>query len=82
KGEKIMELLSCEAVKKLVEEGIPESGVEVKDLTGTSDHFHIRVTSPAFEGKSLLDQHKMVQKSLGRYLGQEIHAVEIKTITG
>jgi stress-induced morphogen len=56
--------------------------VEVKDLTGTSDHFHIRVTSPAFEGKSLLDQHKMVQKSLGRFLGQEIHAVEIKTITG
>ena len=75
-----MELFSCEDVKKLVEEGMPESAVVVEDLTGTSDHFHIRVTSTAFDGKSLLEQHKMVQKALGVHLGQEIHAIEIKTL--
>ncbi len=77
-----MELLSCDDVKKLVEEGLPDSTVQVEDLTGTSDHFHIRVTSTSFEGRSLLEQHKMVQKALGIHLGREIHAIEIKTITG
>ena len=77
-----MELLSCENVRTLVEEGLPGSVVEVKDLTGTSDHFHIRVTSAAFDGKSLLEQHKMVQKALGEFLGREIHAIELKTLVG
>ena len=36
-----MELLSCDAVKNMVEEGLPDSVVQVDDLTGTSDHFHI-----------------------------------------
>jgi stress-induced morphogen len=40
------------------------------------------VTSAAFEGKSLLEQHKMVQKALGTHLGREIHAIEIKTLVG
>lgn len=77
-----MELLSCENVKTLVEEGLAGSVVEVNDLTGTSDHFHIHVTSGDFEGKSLLEQHKMVQKTLGEHLGREIHAIKLKTVIG
>ena len=74
-------MLSTEDVKKLVEAGIPDSTVEVGDLTGTSDHFAVTVTSPAFAGKSRIEQHKMVHRALGEHLTTTIHAVQIKTST-
>ena len=72
-------MLSTDDVKKLIEQGIPRSTAEVTDLTGTSDHFGLTVTSPEFVGKSLIEQHKMVQNSLGEHLTTTIHAVDIKT---
>lgn len=68
-------------VKKLVEDAIPGSEVEVADLTGTSDHFDIRVCSAEFAGMSRIEQHKLVQKALGEHLTTTIHAVQIKTST-
>ncbi len=72
-------MLTTDDVKKLIETGIPESTVEVADLTGTSDHFDIRVLAAAFAGKSRIEQHKMVQTALGEHLTTTIHAVQIKT---
>ncbi len=72
-------MLSTEDVRKLIEQGIPGSTAEVSDLTGTSDHFGVTVISESFEGKSLIEQHKMVQASLGEHLTNAIHAVDIKT---
>ena len=72
-------MLTTQDVQKLIEDGIEESQVEVQDLTGTSDHFAVRVTSPAFAGKSLIEQHKMVHAALGEHLTTTIHAVDIKT---
>ena len=72
-------MLTTNDVQKLIETGIPESTVEVSDLTGTSDHFDIRVLAAAFAGKSRIEQHKMVQSALGEHLTTTIHAVQIKT---
>ncbi len=72
-------MLSTEDVRNLIEQGIPDSTAQVTDLTGTSDHFGVTVTSPEFAGKSLIEQHKMVQNSLGKHLTTTIHAVDIKT---
>ena len=33
----------------------------------------------AFAGKTLIEQHKMVQQSLGEHLTSTIHAVDIRT---
>lgn len=74
-------MLSTEDVKKLIESGIPDSQAEVGDLTGTSDHFSVTVTSPAFAGKTRIEQHKMVHRALGEHLTTTIHAVQIKTCT-
>lgn len=74
-------MLTTEDVKTLIESGITESKAEVEDLTGTSDHFAVRVVSPAFAGKSLIEQHKMVHAALGEHLTTTIHAVDIKTAT-
>jgi len=72
-------MLSTQDVKELIEAGIPGSHAEVGDLTGTSDHFSVTVTSSAFAGKSRIEQHKMVHKALGEHLTTTIHAVQIKT---
>ncbi len=74
-------MLQTADVKKMIEDAIPGSEVEVADLTGTSDHFDIKVCSAAFENKSRIEQHKMVQGALGEHLTTTIHAVQIKTIT-
>lgn len=74
-------MLTIDDVRRLIEEAIPGATVEVADMTGTSDHFDIRVRSSAFAGKSRIDQHKMVQKALSEHLTTTIHAVQIKTLT-
>ncbi|MGE0144939.1 MAG: BolA/IbaG family iron-sulfur metabolism protein [Planctomycetota bacterium] len=74
-------MFSKEAVQRLVEAGIAGARVAVTDLTGTSDHFGIRVVAESFAGKSRIERHKMVHKALGQYLTREIHAVEIKALT-
>ncbi len=73
--------MTIERLKALLEEGIPESRAAVRDLTGTMDHFAVDVVSPVFEGKSLIEQHKLVHAAVGQYLTNEIHALQIKTTT-
>ena len=72
-------MLTTTEVQKLIEASFPDAAVEVADLTGTSDHFDIKVSSKAFAGKSRIDQHKMVHAALGEHLTTTIHAVQIKT---
>ena len=71
-------MLSTNDVQELIEKAIPEATCQVQDLTGTSDHFAIRVSSKAFAGKSRIEQHKMVHQALGEHLTTTIHAVDIK----
>lgn len=73
-------MLSPEEVKKLIQDHVPDADVQVSDMTGTSDHFDVRVCSPVFAGKSLMDQHKMIHEALGEHLTTSIHAVNIKTM--
>ncbi len=66
-------------VKKMVQSAFPEAEVNVRDQTGTFDHFEIFVASPRFFGKSLVEQHRMVQAAVGQALADgAIHAVQIK----
>jgi len=69
-------------VTSLIRRSFPDAQVEVSDFTGTGDHFYISVTSPVFCGKDLIDQHRLVQRSIQTALDDgRIHAVQIKTET-
>lgn len=70
-----------EQVKALIEKGIPEALAEVIDTTGTKDHFSVVVVSDEFIDKTMVQQHQMVYKSLGKFLTNEIHALQLKTLT-
>ena len=72
--------MNPDEVIALVKCGFPDAQVEVEDMTGTGDHFQIFVVSAAFRGKMLIDQHRLVQRSIQSALDDgRIHAVQIKT---
>ncbi|WP_127713966.1 BolA/IbaG family iron-sulfur metabolism protein [Halobacteriovorax sp. HLS] len=66
---------------ELIQSNIEDAKVQVTDLTGTKDHLGLLVVSDAFEGKMLIAQHQMIMDILKEKLKQEIHAVQIKTMT-
>lgn len=55
--------------------------VEVRDTTGTSDHFEAVVVAAAFAGKSLLERHRMVHAALGDRMKGDVHALSLRTHT-
>lgn len=42
-------------------------------------HYRVLLVSAAFEGKSRLDQHRMVHEALREMLGGQIHALGLDT---
>ena len=73
-------MMDPEGVKELLQPSFPNATIEVIDQTGTFDHFGVYVESPEFNGKPLVQQHRMVQKALQDALSDgRIHAVQIKT---
>jgi stress-induced morphogen len=54
---------------------LPDAQVELKDLTGTEDHWHATIVSAAFTGKSLIERHRMVMAALAAEMKGPIHAL-------
>ncbi len=60
----------------------PQTEIHVHDLTGTSDHWQVQITSSAFKGLSRIEQHQHVMRAFGPELQTgEVHALTIKTVT-
>jgi stress-induced morphogen len=70
---------SPEAVRERILSHLPDARVEVSDMTGTQDHFQATVVTPAFAGKSRVEQHKMVYAALGELMTGPIHALALTT---
>lgn len=68
-------------LERLVTAAMPGARVSVADMTGTSDHFAVLVVSDAFEGKSLVQRHKILHGIFEPYLSGPIHAVKYRTLT-
>jgi stress-induced morphogen len=66
-------------IERLIREGIPEAVVVVEDLRGDGDHYAAHVTSPAFAGKTRVQQHQMVYQALQGRMGGELHALALQT---
>ncbi|WP_423909554.1 BolA family protein [Candidatus Spongiihabitans sp.] len=58
-------------------------GLENSEVTvdGDGQHFEAIIICPDFEGKSLIQRHKMVYSALGDKMKSEIHALSMKTLT-
>ena len=66
-------------IQQLIESGL--SGVDVT-VTGDGYHYEAIVVGNCFEGKSMVEQQKMVYATLNEHITSgAIHAVTIKTYT-
>jgi len=71
--------METEKVKQFIEAGLPGARVEV---TGDGRHFEALVVSEAFEGKSLVQRHRMVMNTVNEQIASdELHALSIKAKT-
>jgi acid stress-induced BolA-like protein IbaG/YrbA len=71
--------LETEAIVELIKAGLPGADVTV---TGDGRHFEAVVVSPDFEGKSLIQRHRMVMNTVQQQIASdELHALSIKAYT-
>ena len=73
--------MTKESIEELIKKSIPDAKVSIEDLRGDGDHYSATVISKTFEGKNKIDQHKMVYESLKGKMGNELHALALKTKT-
>ena len=71
--------MNLKEIETLIKEAIPDASVEIQDLAGVGNHYSATVISSQFSGKSKIEQHKMVYNSLKGKMGNELHALAIKT---
>jgi stress-induced morphogen len=59
-------------IERLIKTALPDATVEIRDLAGDGDHYAATVISPAFHGKSRIQQHQIVYKALQGRMGGEL----------
>jgi len=70
--------MNAEMIRQLIQEGMPGAQVQVNGDDGV--HFEAVVISDAFAGKSMLEQHRMINDILGTRMQQgDIHALALRT---
>ena len=70
-----------EDIEAKIRTALPDARIELRDLTGTEDHWEATIVSSAFAGKSLIERHRIVFASLAEEMKGPIHALTLKTLT-
>ena len=71
--------MNLSEIETLIKTALPDAEVKIDDLRGDGDHYAAYVVSAAFEGKSRVQQHQMVYQALQGRMGNELHALALKT---
>jgi acid stress-induced BolA-like protein IbaG/YrbA len=65
-------------IAQMILKGMPDAEVTVSGDDGV--HFEAVVRCESFAGKSTLARHRMVYATLGELMGNEIHALGLRTV--
>ena len=71
--------MNLKEIKNMIKEALPDAIIDIQDLAGDGNHYSATITSSAFNGKSKIEQHKMIYNSLKGKMGNELHALALKT---
>ena len=71
--------LTKNEISTMLMNAFPDATLELKDIAGDSNHYSARIISKTFNGKSKVEQHKMVYKALRGKMGNELHALVLTT---
>ncbi len=73
--------IKFEELQSILESYFPDSTIYLEDMLGDEDHYGVTIESASFNGMSKVKRHQEVYKALGNKMGNELHALSIKTIT-
>jgi acid stress-induced BolA-like protein IbaG/YrbA len=76
-NQSIDQMMQPEDIKQMIETGLPGARVSV---TGDGHHFEAEVVAREFTGKGMLQRHQIVYRTLGGKMGNEIHALSLRTL--
>lgn len=68
-----------QTLETLLRDAFPEAEINLKDLAGDDDHWSAEIIDEAFRGKTRVAQHQLVYAALGGRMGNELHALQLKT---
>ena len=71
--------MNLKEIENLIKEALPDATIDIQDLAGDGNHYSATIISSQFSGKSKIEQHKIVYNSLKGKMGNELHALAIKT---
>ena len=73
-------MVEPQVLEQRLREAFPDAEtIEVKDLTGTKDHYQAVIVSSAFSGKTRIEQHQLVYGALGELMAGPVHALALET---
>ena len=71
--------LAKNEISTMIMSAFPDATLEIKDLAGDNNHYSAKIISKTFNGKSKIEQHKMVYKALKGKMGNQLHALALNT---
>ena len=74
-------MVGVDWVEEEVLKAVPDAHVEVIDLHGSGDHFHVRIISESFEGVRPLQRQKQVLAVMKQHIPHPVHALDLKCMT-
>ena len=74
-------MFTASRIHEILVSNLPNCVAKVVNPGDDGQHFAAEVTSSAFDGKRLVQQHQLVYGALGDHMREDIHALELKTYT-
>lgn len=71
--------MKADEIEQMIRDALPSAEIQINDLRGDGDHYAAFVSSPAFKGKTRVQQHQMVYNALRGRMGNELHALALQT---
>jgi stress-induced morphogen len=75
-------VITPDVLTDYIRKSLPDAVVTVTDRTGTMNHLKVVIISDGFQGKNLLDRHRMIYHALDAPMKDgRIHALELTAQT-
>lgn len=75
-------MITPDVLTDYIRKSLPDAVVTVTDRTGTMNHLKVVIISEGFQGKNLLDRHRLIYQALDVPMKDgRIHALELTART-
>lgn len=72
-------MMDANEIISLIKDALPDALVELRDMRGDGDNYVAYVESSAFEGKTRVQQHRMVFAALQGRVGSILNELSLTT---